>query len=40
MDIGDLSDITLQLESTELNGEKLIGGRIKLVQPMSKQASG
>ena len=30
MDIGDISDITLQLESSELNGEKLIGGKIEL----------
>ena len=29
MDIGDMRDITLQLESTELNGEKLLGGKIE-----------
>ena len=29
MDIGDISDITLQLESSELNGE-LLGGKIEL----------
>ncbi|MDE0126752.1 MAG: hypothetical protein OXN97_19475 [Bryobacterales bacterium] len=32
MNVGDLSDITLQLKSTELNGEKLIGGKGRLVQ--------
>ena len=30
MDIGNISDITLQLESSELNGEKLLGGKIEL----------
>ena len=29
-DIGDISDITLQLESSELNGEKLLGGKFEL----------
>ena len=28
MDIGDIRDITLQFESTELNGKKLLGGQI------------
>ena len=30
MDIGDIRDITLQLESTELNAKKLLGGKIEL----------
>ena len=30
MNIGDISDITLQLESSELNGEKLLGGKFEL----------
>ena len=30
MDIGDISDITLQLKSSELNGEKWLGGKIEL----------
>ena len=30
MDIGDIRDITLQLESTELNGKKWLGGKIEL----------
>ena len=30
IDIGDISDITLQLESSELNGEKWLGGKIEL----------
>ena len=29
MDIGDIRDITLQLESTELNGKKFLGGQIE-----------
>lgn len=29
MDIGDISDITLRLKSTELNGPKLIGGDLQ-----------
>ena len=31
MDIGDIRDDTLQLESTELNGKKLLGGNIELL---------
>ena len=30
MDIGDIRDITLQLESTELNGKKWLGGQMVL----------
>ena len=30
LDIGDLSDITCQLKSTELNGEKFLGGELQL----------
>ena len=30
MDIGDIRNITLQLESSELNGEKFLGGTIEL----------
>ena len=30
MDIGDIRDIALQLESTELNGKKWLGGKIEL----------
>ena len=30
MDIGDIRNITLQLESSELNGEKLLGGKLEL----------
>ena len=29
MNIGDISDITLQLESSELNGEKWLGGKLE-----------
>ena len=32
MDVGDLSDITLQLESNELNGENWIRGEMQLVR--------
>ena len=30
MNIGDISDITLQLESSELNGKKWLGEKIEL----------
>ena len=30
MEIGDISDIALKLKSTELNGDKLIGGNLRL----------
>ena len=32
LEIGDISDITLQLKSTELNGEKLLGGKLRLAR--------
>lgn len=32
MDIGDIRDITLQLESTELNGKNFLGGKIDFVR--------
>ena len=42
MDIGDIRNITLQLESSELNGEKLLGGKLELQvrrrKPLSRQA--
>ena len=30
MNIGDISDVTLQLESSELNGKKWLGGELEL----------
>ena len=35
LDIGDLSDITWELKSTELNGEKLLGGELQLGSSVS-----
>ena len=32
LDIGDIRDITLQLESIELNGKKLLGGKIAVAR--------
>ena len=32
LEIGDISDITLQLRSSELNGEKLLGGKLELAR--------
>ena len=34
--IGDIRKLTLRLKSTELNGEKLIGGEIRLTLPSEK----
>lgn len=31
LEVGDISDITLQLGSAELNGKKLIGGKLRLM---------
>ena len=35
LEIGDLSDITRELKSTELNGEKFIGGDLQLASSVS-----